>query len=182
MLRSAIAAGTPVGRQAAPFMELGDMVPDEVLIDLIGERISHRDCARGYVLDGFPRTLRQAAGLEGMEGGAPEGFFVFNVDVPRTELLRRLSGRRWCPKCQATYHVDSKPPKREGICDVCSTHLVQREDDKETVVSHRLGEHDARNQALVEHYRGRARYHEVDGNRPADVVFDELARILEARR
>jgi adenylate kinase len=180
MLRDAIAAGTPLGKQAGPIMEQGQLVPDALLIAMIRERIARPDCADGYILDGFPRTLPQAEGLETMANA--DDFFVFNVEVPRVELIRRLSGRRWCPKCQSTYHVDSNPPTREALCDWCSTPLVQREDDKEAVVARRLAEYDERTKPLIDYYRGVARFYTVDGNRRADAVFGELSRILEAAR
>ena len=180
MLRDAISAGTPLGKQAAPIMEQGHLVPDELLIAMIRERLSRPDCADGYILDGFPRTLPQAEGLETMTN--PNTFFVLNVEVPRAELVRRLSGRRWCPKCQSTYHVDSNPPTRAGLCDWCSTPLVQREDDKEAVVAERLAEYDERTKPLIDYYHGVARFHTVDGNRPADTVFAELSQILGAGR
>jgi adenylate kinase len=176
MLRQHIAEGTPLGKQAAPIMDKGQLVPDELLIAMIRERIARPDCAAGYVLDGFPRTLPQARGLESMTG--TEGFFVFDVEVPRDVLLRRLSGRRWCPKCQSTYHMESNPPTRAGVCDWCSTALVQREDDKEAVVAERLHEYDERTQPLVEYYKDRPGFHRIDGNRPADVVSAELQGYL----
>lgn len=179
MLRDAIAHGTPLGKQAAPIMEKGGLVSDELLIGLIEERIHRPDCAQGYILDGFPRTLGQAEGLESMEaadGKAP--FVVFDVEVPRTELLRRLSGRRWCPTCQATYHVDSNPPTRPGLCDWDSTPLIQREDDKESAVTQRLAEYDKRTAPLIEYYNGRTRFYRIDGNRAVDVVFGELSGLL----
>lgn len=183
MLREAIAAGTPLGKQAAPIMERGQLVPDELLIGLIRERIDREDCASGYILDGFPRTLPQAEGLEAMTGlGGADRFFVFNVEVPREELMRRLSGRRWCPSCQSTYHVDFNPPTRDALCDWCSTPVVQRDDDKEAVVAKRLAEYDERTKPLIDHYRGTAKFHTVDGNRPVDQVFRELSEILGAGR
>lgn len=178
MLREAIAAGTPLGKQAAPIMQRGQLVPDDVLIGLIRERLSKGDCASGYILDGFPRTLNQAEGLESMTSA--DGFFVFDVEVPREELMRRLSGRRWCPKCQSTYHVYSTPPTRPGLCDWCSTPLVQREDDKEAVVAKRLAEYAERTKPLIDYYSKNARFHRIDGNRPPDAVFGELSLILEA--
>lgn len=183
MLREAIAQGTPLGKRAAPIMERGQLVPDELLTGLIAERIGREDCANGYILDGFPRTIRQAEGLSAMAGNC-EDFFVFDVEVPREELMRRLSGRRWCPTCQATYHVDNNPPTRKWLCDWDSTPLVQREDDKEVVVARRLAEYDERTAPLIEHYKGRPRFrfHRVDGNRPVDVVFGELSSVLEAGR
>jgi adenylate kinase len=180
MLRHAIAEGTPLGQQAAPIMERGELVPDQLLIDLIRDRIAKADCAPGYILDGFPRTMPQAYGLEAMTSA--EGFFVFDVEVPREVLVRRLSGRRWCPNCQSTFHVDFGPPTRAGLCDWCSTPLVQREDDKEAVVTKRLAEYDERTKPLVAYYGQRARFHRIDGDRPTDVVFSELVRILESGR
>jgi adenylate kinase len=182
ILREAIAAGTPLGRQAGPIMEKGGLVPDSLLIGLIGERLAGSDCATGYILDGFPRTLPQAEGFEGMHcGDALAEVFVFNVEVPRDELLRRLSGRRWCPTCQSTYHVDNNPPKNDLLCDREGAPLIQREDDKETAVARRLAEYDARTAPLVEYYRRRSRFHDIDGYRPVDSVFGELTQILGDR-
>jgi len=176
MLRQAIAEGTQLGKQAAPIMEKGQLVPDELLVAMIRERIARPDCRNGYILDGFPRTLPQAQGLESMAGA--DGFTVIDIDVPRGVLLRRLSGRRWCPKCQSTYHVETSPPTRAGLCDWCSTPLVQREDDKEAVVAKRLSEYDERTLPLIRHYSGRPGFHRVDGDRPVDAVFGDLQRIL----
>jgi adenylate kinase len=181
MLREAIAEGTPRGRKAAPLMERGQLVPDGLLIALIRERIGRDDCERGFVLDGFPRTLPQAEGLARMTARAPGAWTVFEFDVPREELLRRLSGRRWCPRCQATYHVFNAPPKRDGICNRDGTPLVQREDDKEAVVAQRLKEYEERTAPLIEYYRERADVQRIDGNRPAGVVFDDLRATLEVQ-
>jgi adenylate kinase len=179
MLRTATARGTPLGRQAHPYMEAGNLVPDDLLVALVRERIAEADCARGFVLDGFPRTLPQARGLEEMAGGDPRAWVVFDFEVPRDVLMLRLSGRRWCPSCQATYHVVNDPPKRDDLCDACGTALVQREDDNESVVAHRLQEYDERTFPLIEYYRGRARMVRVDGNRPMDAVFRDLLHALE---
>lgn len=179
MLREAIAAGTALGRIAGPLMEKGGLVPDDLLDRIIGERLRMKDAQNGYILDGFPRTLRQAEGFEGMtRGDATEQFFVFNVEVPRPELLKRLSGRRWCPHCQSTYHVDNNPPKDDSLCDKDRTLLIQREDDKETAVARRLAEYDERTAPLIDYYRGRSRFHTVDGYRPPDAVFAELKGIV----
>jgi adenylate kinase len=179
MLRDAITEGTAVGKEADPLMEEGQLVPDHLLIALITERINRDDCARGFILDGFPRTLAQAEGLAHMGLGDASGWAVFEVDVPREELLRRLSGRRWCPKCQATYHLTSRPPKQEGICDRDGTALVQREDDKETVVARRLRDYDERTAPLVAYYRERADVRKIIGNRPMDEVFEDLRAAVE---
>jgi adenylate kinase len=183
MLRDAIASGTPLGKQAGPLMEKGGLVPDDLLITLITERISQPDCGHGYILDGFPRTIGQAKGFEQMLGGnGANAFVVFNVEVPREELLRRLSGRRWCPKCQATYHVINNPPKNDLKCDRCGTQLIQREDDKETVVARRLRDYDERTAPLISYYDHHSRFHTINGYRPADTVFSDLRGILEAVR
>jgi adenylate kinase len=179
ILREAIAALTPLGRQAGPIMEKGGLVPDSLLIGLIQERLEEGDCAGGYILDGFPRTLPQAEGFETMRcGDAVAKVFVFNVEVPRQELLRRLSGRRWCPTCQSTYHVDNNPPRKDLLCDREGTRLIQREDDKETAVARRLAEYDARTAPLVDYYRRRSRFHAIDGHRPVDSVFGEVKHIV----
>ena len=179
MLRTAIAKHTPLGREAGPLIDKGKLVPDHLLVALIAERTAERDCEPGFVLDGFPRTVPQASGLEQMPGGDPRGFVVFDFEVPRDELLRRLSGRRWCPKCQATYHVQNQPPRRPGICDVCSSTLVQRDDDMEAVVERRLAEYDERTFPLIEYYRERTRLIPVDGYREPDVVFQDLLSAVE---
>jgi len=179
MLRDAIAAGTALGRVAGPLMEKGGLVPDELLTGIIQERLAQPDCAPGYILDGFPRTLRQAEGFEHMvRKDHTEDFFVFNVEVPRDELLRRLSGRRWCPHCQSTYHVHNNPPKDDSLCDKDRTLLIQREDDKETAVARRLAEYDERTAPLIEYYRGRSRFYTVNGYRAPDVVFGDLKTIV----
>jgi adenylate kinase len=179
MLREAIAARTPLGQQAGPIMEKGGLVPDGLLIGIIQERLLQDDCAHGYILDGFPRTLPQAEGFESMSrGDVTADVFVFNVDVPRAELLRRLSGRRWCPACQSTYHVDNNPPKKDMLCDREAAQLIQREDDKETAVARRLTEYDAATAPLIDYYRRRSRFYDVDGYRPVEAVFGELKGIL----
>jgi adenylate kinase len=178
MLREAIAAGTPLGKEIAPLMEKGALVPDDLLIGVVQERLLRNDCKKGYILDGFPRTLRQAEGYETMVGGdLTEEMLVFDVEVPRAELLRRLSGRRWCPTCQSTYHVDNRPPRVDMLCDREGAKLIQREDDKEVAVARRLAEYDERTAPLIEYYRGRSRFYRIDGYRPPDAVFQDLTRI-----
>lgn len=181
MLRTAIAKKTPLGQKAQPQMEKGDLVPDDVLVALVRERIRESDCDGGFVLDGFPRTLPQALGLEEMTGGDPHAWIVFDFEVPRDILMLRLSGRRWCPNCQATFHVVNDPPRRPDLCDACGAGLVQREDDRESVVAHRLQEYDERTFPLIEYYRTRARMVPVDGNRAMDVVFQDLLAAVEVR-
>ncbi len=181
MLRTAIAKKTPLGQEAAPVMEQGHLVPDDLLVALVRERIAEPDCARGFVLDGFPRTLGQAQGLEEMTGGDPRVWVVFDFQVPREVLMLRLSGRRWCPRCQATYHVVNDPPRRDMVCDRDEVELVQRDDDRESVVAHRLEEYDRQTFPLIEYYRRRARLVPVKGDRPMDVVFRDLLEAVEVR-
>jgi adenylate kinase len=184
MLRDAIAHGTPLGKQAAPLIEKGQLVPDELLIGMINDRLAGADCRPGYLLDGFPRTVRQAEafGSTGDGANSEADFVVFRFDVPHQELLRRLSGRRWCPTCQATYHVDNNPPKRPGICDKDGSPIIQREDDKETAAERRLKDYDALTAPLVEYYRKRARVYDVDGFRPPDEVFASLLSVLDVAK
>jgi adenylate kinase len=182
MLREAIAAGTTLGRVAGPLMEKGGLVPDDLLNGIINDRLAQPDAGKGFILDGFPRTLRQAEGFEHMtRGDATADVFVFNVEVPRDELLRRLSGRRWCPHCQSTYHVYNNPPKDDSLCDKDRTLLIQREDDKETAVARRLAEYDERTAPLIDYYRDRSRFHTVNGYRPPDAVFAELRKLVEKK-
>jgi len=157
MLRTAIAKKTPLGREAGPLMEKGHLVPDELLLKLVGERTSESDCQLGYA------------------------FIVFDFEVPRAVLLERLSGRRWCPSCQATYHVVNDPPRQPMVCDHCGTKLVQRDDDLEAVVAERLREYDERTFPLVEYYRARTRMVKVDGDRLQDHVFQDLLQAVEVR-
>jgi adenylate kinase len=181
MLRDAIAAGTTLGQQVGPLIEKGGLVPDELLVGVMKERLGRSDCANGYILDGFPRTLRQAEDFEAIDDSAGE-LVVFSVEVPRDELLRRLSGRRWCPQCQSTYHVYSNPPKQDGLCDKDAAALIQREDDKETAVARRLAEYDERTKPLIDYYKKRAHFYPVNGYRSVDAVFGDLKTVLEASR
>lgn len=156
MLREAVAAGTPLGRDARSYMDRGALVPDDVILALIAERLAKPDAKGGFVLDGFPRTIPQAEGLDRLlRDLGHELTRVIFFDVSEAELLRRLTGRRSCPNCQATYHVVSAPPRREGVCDRCGTALVQRADDSEATVRNRLQVYAQQTAPLLEHYRAR---------------------------
>jgi adenylate kinase len=182
MLREAIAQGTPVGQRIAPVMERGELVSDDLLIDIVNERLTQPDCAKGFILDGFPRTLPQAEGFEHMtRGDRTWEVVVLDFEVPREELVKRLSGRRWCPQCQATFHVHNNPPQKDGVCDKCGSSLIQREDDKEAVVAHRLEEYDERTRPLIAYYDGRSLFHRIDGFRPVETVFAELRGIVDGK-
>lgn len=177
MLRDAAAAGTPLGRQARAFMERGALVPDDVIIGLIAERLGEPDAKRGFVLDGFPRTIPQAEALDRLLAERDQGLDrVIYFDVPEDELLRRLTGRRSCPACQATYHVTANPPRRPGVCDRCGTELVQRPDDREDTVRTRLKVYAEQTAPLLEHYRRRGVLATVAGAGAIEAVRDAVRR------
>lgn len=178
MLRDAIARKTPLGEQAAPLMDNGSLVPDSLLVALIAERVTHPDCTNGLLLDGFPRTVNQAEALDKLVAERGMEMVVLNFDVPRAVLLRRLSGRRWCPSCQATYHVETSPPKKAGVCDRCGSNLIQRADDRENVVAKRLEAYEVQTVPVIQHYEKRGPVHRVDGYRDVDDVFAEIEQYL----
>jgi len=183
LLRAYVREGTELGRQAKPFMEGGELVPDALIIEMMAERMSRGDAAAGYVLDGFPRTVAQAEALDrrlaelGQELDA-----VVSLDVPEGEILRRLSGRLTCPKCNAIYQVDTMPPAKPGICDRCGSELVQRLDEDPEVIKKRLAVYDAQTAPLLDYYRGTGRLYEVDGTIGVENVMHEISRILESAR
>ncbi len=177
MLRQAVAANTMLGRDAKGFMDRGQLVSDAVIIGLIAERLAEADAKPGFILDGFPRTLAQAEGLDRLLKNLEQGLdAVVYFDVSQPELLRRLTGRRVCRKCQATYHVVSAPPKREGICDLCGGALYQREDDSEATVRKRLEVFERETAPLLDHYRGRGLLVTVQGEGGMDEVREAIRR------
>jgi adenylate kinase len=173
MLREAVAAGAPLGREAKAYMERGALVPDEVIVGLIRERLAQPDAKEGFILDGFPRTIPQAEALDRLlrELGQALDRVIF-FDVSEAELLRRLTGRRSCPKpdCQATYHLVYNPPKRDGVCDRCGTALVQRADDSEATVRHRLKVYTDQTAPLLDYYRGRKLLDTVPGEGAIEAI------------
>ncbi len=171
MLREAASAGTPLGREAKAYMDTGALVPDGVIIRMIAERLRRPDAGRGFLLDGFPRTIAQAEGLEHLlkDLGQPlERVVYFEVSEP--ELLRRLTGRRVCRACQTAYHVVSAPSKSPGVCDRCGGELYQREDDSEATVRHRLGVYARQTAPLLDWYRGRGMLVSVPGEGPIETI------------
>lgn len=182
MLRDAIAQQTPAGREAGPYIAKGRLVPDHLLIGLVGARIQERDCIDGCIFDGFPRTVAQAEALEKMIASGTRHFTIFKFEVPREELLRRLSGRRWCPTCQSTYHVYTRPPRAEGKCDKDGSALIQRDDDKEEAVARRLADYEEVTAPIVNFYGSHPSFHRIDGDRAPDVVFADLQALLQRER
>jgi adenylate kinase len=179
MLREAAAKGTPLGLAAKRYMDSGALVPDDVVIGLVGERLSLPDAERGWVLDGFPRTVAQAEALDTLlrERGTDIERVVF-FDVPRAELLRRLTGRRVCPQCGATYHLESAPPRHPGVCDRCGAALEQRVDDGEAAVAKRLDVYETQTAPLLDYYERRGVLSAIDGQGALPAVAGAVRRAL----
>lgn len=176
LLRSALRDGTPLGRQARGFMEAGRLVPDELIADMVSERLDRKDAALGFILDGFPRNLAQVEALDALlarRGARLDRVIV--LEAAEAEIVRRLSGRRVCPKCGAVYHLESKAPASAGVCDACGSPLVQRPDDTEEVIRERLRVYAEETLPIAERYRGRGMLEVVDGTGDADAV---AARVL----
>jgi adenylate kinase len=156
ILRGAVQAGTELGRQAEAFMKAGDLVPDELIMGIMETRLQEPDCAKGFLLDGFPRTIPQAKALKALLNKLGIQLDVAaNIEVPREELLKRLTTRRTCvnPECQAIYNVRSQPPKVEGVCDKCGSPIVQRDDETAEAISHRLDTYNQKTAPLIDFYR-----------------------------
>jgi adenylate kinase len=183
MLREAVAKQTPLGKQAKSYMDQGGLVPDDVIVGLIKERLREPDAAGGFILDGFPRTLPQAEALERLLGdlGQPLSRAIF-FDVAEAELLRRLTGRRVCRECGATFHLTSAPPQRAGVCDKCAGQLYQRDDDSEATVRRRLEVYARQTEPLLDYYRTRNLLSSVHGEGDVDVIRGAARRAAETAR
>ncbi len=183
LLRANVRDDTELGRRARPYMDGGELVPDDLILDMMAERLSQPDAQEGYVLDGFPRTVAQAEALtQRLEELGAQLDAVIYLEVPETELLRRLSGRRTCPNCHAVYHVDTLPPQQEGTCDKCGTALVQRDDEKPEVIRKRLEVYAAQTEPLLDHYREQGLLREIDGTIGIENVLREIASVVAAGR
>lgn len=179
IFRSNIKNGTELGKKAKEYMDKGLLVPDELVCDLVVDRIQQDDCKNGYILDGFPRTIPQAQALEDALTKIGQKLdYAIDIEVPDENIIRRMSGRRSCPKCGAIYHVVNNPPKKEGICDVCGTELVFRADDKEETVRNRLDVYHTQTQPLIDFYKERGVLQEVDGTKSMDDVFGQIVSII----
>jgi adenylate kinase len=165
ILREAVAAGTPLGHEAKRYMDQGALVPDDVIVAVVKERLARPDARRGFVLDGFPRTIGQAEALtQILKELGQELDAVVYFDVPEAELLRRLTGRRVCRQCGSTFHMVSAPPAKPGVCDRCGGPLYQREDDSEATVANRLRVYDRQTAPLLDYYRDRGLLRSVRGD------------------
>lgn len=182
IFRANIKNGTELGKEAKSYMDKGQLVPDELTVRILLDRVSNDDCKNGYVLDGFPRTIPQAEALEKAVAELGEQIdYAINVDVPDENIIKRMSGRRACLKCGNTYHIEHIPPKVEGICDNCGSELVLRADDKPETVLERLTVYHEQTQPLIDFYGKKDILKTVDGTQKMDDVFNSIVNILEAK-
>ena len=181
MFRAAIKNGTKLGLEAKSYMDAGGLVPDEVTIGIVQERLLEDDCKNGFLLDGFPRTIAQAEALdEFLKNNGIKLDAVLDVNVPAEILVRRMVGRRVCKTCGATYHVEFNAPKVAGICDCCGATLVQRPDDTEATAKNRLTVYDNNTAPLLEFYKKQNVLKTVNGDQPLDKVFEDIKAVLGA--
>ncbi len=179
IFRANIKNGTELGKKAKEYMDQGLLVPDELTCDLVMDRIHEDDCVNGFVLDGFPRTIPQAEALTAaLEKSGEKMEYAIDVNVPDENIVNRMSGRRACLDCGATYHIVAIPPKQEGICDNCGAKLVLRDDDKPETVQKRLDVYHEQTQPLIDYYNKAGILKTVDGTLPMEEVFDEIVKIL----
>ena len=179
IFRANIKEGTELGKKAKEFIDAGALVPDELTVDLVMDRIDHEDCKKGYILDGFPRTINQAEKLTealGVKGGDID--YAVNVDVPDEAIVERMAGRRMCPNCGASYHVVNIPPKKDGICDRCGEELITRKDDQPETVKKRLAVYHEQTRPLYDYYKEKGLVVDVDGTKPMEEVFQAMVSRL----
>lgn len=180
ILREAVAAGTPLGDQAHKFMVRGELVPDDVIIGIVEERIRKKDCVHGWLMDGFPRTLAQAKALDAMvERMGSNLSLVVLLEVQPDVVVARNSLRRSCSICGRTYHLQANPPRTANLCDECRVPLIHRDDDKEDVIRHRIGVYMEQTSPLIEYYREKGLLQIVDGHLPIDEVTARLRALID---
>jgi adenylate kinase len=180
MFRAAIKDGTDMGKQAKSYIDKGQLVPDAVTIGIVRDRLAQADCKKGFILDGFPRTVEQADALTGILQELGLSLTrVLNINVPAADLIERAVGRRICKKCGATYHTKFNPPKAEGICDECGGELFQRADDNAETMQNRLSVYEASTKPLIDYYKKAGLYTEVDGRQAIDKVTADLIKVLK---
>ena len=181
MFREAVKEGTPLGKEAKSCMDAGKLVPDEVTIGIVRERLSKPDCQKGFILDGFPRTVEQADALnEILAGNGIKLTGVLNINVPAADLIERAVGRRICKSCGHSFHVKFNPTKVEGVCDDCGGATYQRADDSEETMKSRLSVYESSTRPLIEYYKKAGVYKEIDGRQDIAKVEADLAAVLEA--
>jgi adenylate kinase len=179
ILRAAVKEGSPLGKEAKACMDKGELVPDSVVIGIVEERIQQPDCAKGYMLDGFPRTVPQAEALDGMlKNLSSQIDHVVSIEVANEELVGRLTGRRTCRDCGAGFHVMFDPPEKEGVCDKCGGELYQRDDDNVETVTSRLEVYESQTKPLIDYYTARGKIRPVDGVGGIKEIFGRVTQVL----
>lgn len=181
ILRAAVKEGTEMGKKAKEYMDAGKLVPDEVVIGIIKDRLAQPDCKKGFILDGFPRTVPQAEALDKVLADLGSKIdHVISIDVDEEELVTRLTGRRTCknPDCGQMYHIKFNPPKKEGVCDKCGSELYQRDDDNEATVRSRLATYNQATKPLIDYYQAKGLLRPIKGVGSIDDIFNQICRIL----
>ncbi|WP_342346633.1 adenylate kinase [uncultured Nitrospira sp.] len=183
LLRESVDKRTTLGNEAKAFMERGELVPDNVVIGLVEEKLGSPECRKGFLLDGFPRTVAQADKLSSIlevNGEAIDRVVYFSL--PETDIIERISGRRSCPKCKAVYHLKSIPPKKDGVCNECEVPLIQRNDDKPETIQSRLVVYQKQTEPLIQYYKDRGMLSELDGAGVVSAVQERLVALLTKSR
>ena len=182
ILRKAVADGTPLGKEAKAIMERGELVPDKIVLGLVEERVKQDDCKKGFILDGFPRNTAQAEALDKLLNDLKMPLTsALSVDVPKDDLMKRLTGRRTCKSCQQMYNVYYSAPKKEGVCDKCGGELFQRGDDKEETIKKRLDVYDAQTAPLIDYYNKKGIQKSVTGTGSIDEIFSKVCSVIEGK-
>ncbi len=179
ILRAALKEKTPLGLEAKQYMDQGKLVPDEVVVGIVRDRLKASDCQGGFILDGFPRTVPQAEALETTLRAMSRGIdHVISIEVANAELLKRLGGRRTCRNCGAMYHLVFDPPKKKGVCDTCGGELYQRADDQEKTIRERLKVYDKQTAPLIQYYRGKGLLRAIDGVGEVEEIFQRIVKAI----
>jgi len=179
IFRANIKQGTELGKKAKTYMDAGELVPDELVCDLVVDRIQQDDCTEGFILDGFPRTIPQAEALTNALNAIEQKMeYALNIDVPDENIIHRMAGRRACVGCGATYHVEFNPPKVTDVCDVCGEELILRDDDKPETVKNRLNVYHEQTKPLIDYYEKQGIVHTIDGTQTMEEVFSDIRKIL----
>jgi adenylate kinase len=179
LLRAAVAAGTPLGKEAKSYMDKGDLVPDRVVLGMVEERLKQDDCKKGYILDGFPRNTAQAEALDKMLASLNMSLTAaVSVDVPFDDLMKRLTGRRTCKACGQMYNIYFKAPAKDGVCDKCNGELFQRDDDREATIKKRLEVYTAQTEPLIGYYKNKGILKSVSGTGSIDEIFRKVIEVL----
>ena len=179
LLRAAVAAGTALGKEAKSYMDKGELVPDSVVLGMVGERLKQDDCKKGYILDGFPRNTAQAEALDKMLASLNMSLTAaLSVDVPFEDLMKRLTGRRTCKACGQMYNIYFKAPAKEAVCDKCKGELFQRDDDKEATIKKRLEVYTAQTEPLIGYYKKKGIVKSVSGTGSIDEIFKKVTEVL----